>query len=92
MALAYHKEKNGSSVTLPINNKRLDIAAYPYPYDYGKSDIHEDKFWEDREGWAILLRQSVDEHDWKHRVSCFKKVQSVDFTLERGVVHSQMCV
>lgn len=36
MALANHKEKkkDKSNVVLPIHDKRLDIAAYRFPYDY----------------------------------------------------------
>lgn len=93
MALAYHKEKNGSSVALPIHDKRLDIAAYRYPYDYGESDIHQDKFWEDSAVRAILLRQSVDEHDWRHRASCFKKGSECRFHFgKKSCTFTDVCI
>ena len=72
MSLQFHKQTTGSNVALPIHANRLDIAAYRYPYDYGKTDVHGESFWDSPEVRRILLRMRVDNHDWNHRRSCFK--------------------
>lgn len=72
MSLQFHKQTTGSNVALPIHANRLDIAAYRYPCDYGKTDVHGESFWDSPEVRRILLRMRVDNHDWNHRRSCFK--------------------
>ena len=54
----------------------MELTAIRYPYDYQKtmqSSVDNEGFWEDPEVRAILLRQQVDQHNWNHRPSCFKK-------------------
>ena len=73
MALILHKSNKAPNVLLPMHARRRDIASYRYPYDCEATDTHEDKFWTNKEVRFILLRQQVDEHNYNHWPSCFKK-------------------
>ena len=60
----------------------MELTAIRYPYDYQKtmqSSVDNEGFWEDPEVRAILLRQQVDQRDWNHRPSCFKKCPECRF-------------
>ena len=68
--------KDGSNidVTLPLHPARLDIVAYRHSYDMEGGCVEEqDPFWGDKNVRDVLLRQRFDEHEYFHRVSCFKK-------------------
>ena len=59
---------------LPLTPERLDIAALRHSYDTKDGCVKlDDHFWANKDVRDVLLRLKFDEHDWKHRSSCFKK-------------------
>ena len=59
---------------LPLTPERLDIAALRHSYDTKDGCVKlDDHFWANKDVRDVLLRFKFDEHDWKHRSSCFKK-------------------
>ena len=80
-SLNYYKQctKKSNDVILPMSKHRRAIATYRYPYDYEgmlmSSELGDNRpdFWNCKEARSILLQQHINEHDWSHRPSCFKK-------------------
>jgi len=84
LALARWKEyaiqgitESRPDLTLPISPERLDIAAYTYSYHMdGGCHPLKDPFWANEDIRAALLTLRFDEHSWRHRNACFKKVRN----------------
>ena len=76
MALDHHKknvEFDNHSRIVSNNQYRIDIAAYRYTYDYQNDFADNSGFWANSDARLLVLRKRFDEHDHKHRKSCFKK-------------------
>ena len=85
LALARWKEyaiqgttESRPDLTLPISPERLDIAAYTYSYHMdGSCHPLKDPFWANEDIRTALLTLRFDEHSWRHRNACFKKVRDL---------------
>lgn len=59
---------------IPVSGERIDIASYTYSYHMeGGCERIDDPFWGDPKIRKALLTLRFDEHDARHRNSCFKK-------------------
>ena len=59
---------------IPTTGERLDIASYTYSYHMdGGCEKIDDPFWGDPKIRKALLTLRFDQHDSRHRHSCFKK-------------------
>ena len=56
-------------ITFPSSKERRDILTYRYPLDNLSSDSH---FYCNSEVRHHIATRRMNEHDWKHRPSCFK--------------------
>ena len=69
-------------ISLPLIEERIAIAVMRHSYDApGGCTLKDHPFWDHPDVRDILLRWRFDNHDWKHRPSCFKKGCDCRFSL-----------
>jgi hypothetical protein len=59
-------------ISIPLTRERIEIASYRYLMDERKG-FDDSTFWTNDTVRKLILKLRFDEHDWKHRASCFKK-------------------
>lgn len=74
-----------NDVTVQMSAMRQDIACYTYPYhrDSFAPSGDSSSFFNTLEVRSLLLRNRFDEHDFRHRPSCFKKGPECRFHLAK---------
>ena len=73
-ALGDSMDHNRGDTFLPLNDAKIDMAAYCYSYHMnGGSNEIADDFWANKNIRQLYLRKRFDHHECTHRHSCFKK-------------------